>query len=412
MPVCMPLIRNLTGNTTLNVHYGPEAPADTSKLWVKRDTEAIGASVGVEALPESAIVETLDAVPKSCSAGVATVGEKIYIFGGTVSLVFDTETGTLSTLASLPESRSGAMAAAVGTNVYVMGGVASSYAAHKTIFKYDTETDTFETLSATLSRTVKTASTAVVGTTIYVIAGGQSTNAYASNRILSFDTETNTSTILSSAIPLVSWQTGSGAKFGFSYVGAAAIGTKIYLLGGSAHTNSIDGMNDSTAQSTIYVLDTETDTIEKLDATLPEPNGRVTSAVMDGKICLFGGMSYSGGLIYSSKIYIFDPETQTFTTSHEELPLETWFMGHGVVGANVYLFYSTKNVIKAKFAVSLDKDTAYLKASTTDNVFPMFSGDYPVTLGIKAVYVGSTDDVAEQQEAYLYDETTSEWKPI
>ena len=96
-----------SGGASLNIHYGLEAPEDTSKLWVKLANEPSKVEISNSV---SGGNETLDygisALPTACnSLGCASVGTKIYLFGGAVSdsrlntiNVFNTETNTIETL--------------------------------------------------------------------------------------------------------------------------------------------------------------------------------------------------------------------------------------------------------------------------------------------------------------------------
>ena len=144
---------------SLNVAYGEEPPEDTSKLWIKT-SEPEYVSV-VPQLPDGEIT-TLDATMLLgvSNAGVATVGSKVYIFGGyygsfcTSAIgVFDTKTQSYELLdITLPSTVESVAAAAVGTKIYLFGGLAGGMSTQRfdTIDVFDTETQMVMTLEATL----------------------------------------------------------------------------------------------------------------------------------------------------------------------------------------------------------------------------------------------------------------------
>ena len=414
MPVIMPLIKNLTGNTTLNVHYGPEAPADTSKLWVKRSTEAVGTSVGVEEPAVRAVTETLEATTHTaCWITAVPVGTKVYLFGGKSSYtmfsaisVFDTETKTSETTGvTLPTATYLMGAAAVGTKVYLFGGFKETYKALSTVVIFDTETYTYETVS--FPYTIRGSSCAAFGTKIYVLGGGLGTNATPNNYCFIFDTETNQATLLGRLLPV---EIANAAH--------AVVGSKVYIFGG---ITPYSGSSSTHRHDSIQVFDTETDSAVLLDTVLPFASEGMVARAEGTKVYLYGG-DKAAQPYYSDAIMVFDTETNSFETLESTLPFAGYAFGIGAVGDEVYLFggYSYVNyngkhyntILRLRSFAGLDADTAYLHASATDNVFPLISGDYPVTLGVNAVYVGNIDDEAELQEVYLYDETTSEWKSI
>ena len=127
-----------SGGTSLNIAYGGTAPSDTSKLWIK----------GSEA-------------------------ENLLLISGTPEPVLEDTISTLST--TLPTTLIGVGAAAVGTKIYLFGGVGSSYL--NTIQVFDTTNNTLSILSTTLPTTAENMGTAAVGTKIYLF-GGRNSDAW------------------------------------------------------------------------------------------------------------------------------------------------------------------------------------------------------------------------------------------
>ena len=116
------------------------------------------------------------------STASAVIGTKIYLFGGWgigVSLdtikVFDTENNTITTLSTtLPTAAYGIASAAVGTKIYLFGGSTSTTASGirlNTIKVFDTESGTITTLSTTLPTAAYNIAAAAVGKKVYLFGG-------------------------------------------------------------------------------------------------------------------------------------------------------------------------------------------------------------------------------------------------
>ena len=178
------MIENVKGisGAELNIHYGTTTPSDTTKLWVKRDITPSKVSMTSEVNgEETQMIETLGVtlLEKESEIGCASVGTKIYLFGGMSSSsgsyintiqVFDTTSNTLTTLSTtLPTATSSIGCAAVDNKVYLFGGYSSG--AINTIQVFNTETQTIEILSTTLPTAAYEIGCASVGTKIYLFGG-------------------------------------------------------------------------------------------------------------------------------------------------------------------------------------------------------------------------------------------------
>ena len=115
----------------------------------------------------------------------------------------------------LPEGLYAASCAAVGTNVYIMGGRNKSGTFLNTIYCHDTENNTISTLPCTLPTGTYTMGCGVVGDKIYLFGGFKT-----ANKIVCVDTTNKmTSTVEIRGIP-------NGQE-----ITACAIETDIYLFG-------------------------------------------------------------------------------------------------------------------------------------------------------------------------------------
>lgn len=390
----------------LNIAYGETAPEDTSKLWIKAN-EPANVSVGsdINGVESVANVGYLPSVEYGMST--ARVGNKIYLFGGKTSVnfnttylntirVYDIETNTLTTLeTTLPTPCEEMGCASVGTKIYLFGGkyYTGSWYYVNTINVFDTETNTITTLSTTTSTsTNKYYSMGCVanGTKIYLFGGSNQSSII--NTINVFDTETEIFTTLSTTLPKPNYS-----------MGCTSVGAKIYLFGG--WTNSGGYLN------TISVFDVNTNTITTLNTTLPQALHMESCAFIGTKIYLFGG--YNGTA--QNTIYEFDTETEEVITLEAILPTACYSMGCSAYGNKVYLFggygSSALNTINC-FSVGFELAHNNLELQTgSNNKFNLINTESAkVKIGVENVYIGNENNEADRVDAYLHNGT--EWVQI
>ena len=326
------------GGAEMNIAYGDTEPTDTSKLWVKTNTP--------------------DAV---------NVTSRIVTSGGEMELA----------IAGLPRRASAITSAAVGTKVYLFGGLDGSQL--NTINVFDTENNTINTLSITLPSAASAIASAAVGTKVYLF-GGKDDSSYLST-INVFDTETNTITMLSTTLP-----------YRLSGIASAAVGTKVYLFGGEYSTSYY---------SIISVFDTETNTITMLSTTLPQGASTIASAAVGTKVYLFGGGNKSSRF---STINVFDTENNTINTLSITLPSAASAIASAAVGTKVYLFggYANSAIQEINAFVTsmpLTANNLLIETNVAKNLFNLLPN---VEMGVNSVYLGNADGNAEKVAAALY----------
>lgn len=211
-------------------------------------------------------------------------------------------------------------AATVGEATYALGvrkGQSTSYdATVNEIWKFTGSS--WAKLSATLPSFIEYGACVAVGTKIYLLGGsnGMSTTNPKSS-IYCFDTETQTASTLSAVLPRA-----------LTYSAGAAVGTKIYIFGGYSSSTSA-------AVDTIYCFDTETETISTMIDKLPKSSQCMGCAAVGTKIYLFGGMNTSGS---QNTIYCFDTETARIKTLAVTLETARYLIGCCAVGTDIILY--------------------------------------------------------------------------
>lgn len=382
-----------TGGAVFNIAYGDTAPEDTGKLWIRcAEPEALHIKNRFVATDE-ALEFGVAGIPMAANGiAAATVGEKVYLFGGESTAgelsairIYDTKNDTVSTLTiTLPTPATAMAAVSTEGKIYLFGGYCN-YACLSGIYVFDPETETITQLTASLPIGTKGMAAAAVGSKIFLFGGKTSETAGTYNyatTIFVFDTKTETLTKLTKALPQKACD-----------IAAAAIGTKIYLFGGAY------GSSSSKYLSTIQVFDTGIYSLETLETALQEPMFGIAAAAVGQKVYLFGGNTQSA-------IRLFDTETGALSTLTTTLPTGCRYIGASAVGTVIYLFGgfvddSTSLATVNKFVVSLPltENHVLIDASGVRNLCYLLP---TVELGVLNVYRGNAAGVAEKVLAALY----------
>ena len=245
----------------------------------------------------------LDAVTDDVTfnASIAAIDKKIYLFGGAKKgiggmIVFNTETNVVEDKILSHAWESGCSGASVGNKIYLFGG--DTLSRGTTINVYNVTDNTFTKSNVALPIPAEYIAACAINDKIYLFGGHNrdtSTSVYGTflDSINVFDATNNTISTLDVKLPV-----------GMMRIGVAALGTKIYLFGGSSDKNE--------KHNTIYEFDTLTNVIKKLDIELPEKMHDIAAATVNDKIYLFGGQGPSG---IKNFIQIFSPKTSVLITS-------------------------------------------------------------------------------------------------
>lgn len=376
------------GGVELNIAYGANAPADTSKLWVKGNTPT-NTTITPNMVGNESVQAAIATLPEA-ARGMATaaIGTNVYMFGGadasfssyyTTIKKLDTLTNTVTTLTPVTIRGTGRAIATVGNKIYLFGGLRGS-SVESAIQVFDTSSETISTLSVTWGYWGSAA--AAMGTKIYLFGGKSS--SYLQNSIRIFDTETNTITTLGETLPIYMVD-----------MRVSTVGTKVYLFGGRGGST----WTADSELSSIIEFDVLTNSSRTLTETVPlyAPSASVAFGT---KIYLFGSRSSS-----STSIYLFDTITETKTLSSTLLPTATSDFSAAIVGTKIYLCGGGYSAAINDFIIStsLDNDDVIIQTDIIDNQFNIINTpNNTITTGVKAVYRGNSSNVAELEDAYLY----------
>lgn len=288
--------------TLSKTQYGMSAAAIGNKIYLHGQNE------NFELFDtETNIHSLLNAVTDYSTfyAPIAAVNKKIYLVASLSKIsIFNPETDSSDIVRLSTPLESNCSGAAVGNNIYFFGG--STFKTGKTINIYNISNNTLSKSSIALPISASGIAACAINDKIYLF-GGHNTDTSAGiygtflDSITVFDVTNNTISTLGVRLPVKMMN-----------IGVAALGTKIYLFGGSSANYEY--------HNTIYEFDTLTNVIKKLDIELPEKMHGIAAATVNDKIYLFGGQGSSG---IKNFIQIFSPKTSVLITSKDGEALPT-----------------------------------------------------------------------------------------
>ena len=292
------------------------------------------------------------------------------------------ELSTLSTV--LPQGMQSACCAPYGDNIYIFGGNISGGTLN-TIFKFNCTSKTITTLSATLPTVLSSPCCATHNDNIYIFGGYASTSR--SNTIYKFSCITETIEALTATLPQK-----------LSTACCSTYNDNIYIFGGY----------NTSALNTIYKFSCTNKTITTLSVTLPQVLYSACCSIHNDKIYIFGGINDAR----LNTIYKFNSTSETIETLNVTLPQKLKDACCSSYDSNIYIFggYSGNylNTIY-EFATSFELTTNNVLIYNANSKYSFDLITDQVTIPIKNIYIGDSNNTAQLANAYLYDETQSAW---
>ena len=270
--------------------------------------------------------------------------------GGQVKFIHNLElVGT-----KLPRSQTQFMGSAnVGDNIYLFGGQNNTTSTMRTssILKFNTITEELTTLSTTLPDSAMKIKCCAIGTKIYLFGGSLYGSSVMKYKIYIFDTETETLSLSNALMPTQLE----------SYFFAFPIDTKVYVY--------------AALKKALYVYDTIADTITTISIDITINYSDKMPFVDDNKIYFFGGYTTNSyGINNDYDVYCYGIETGTLEKLDTKWGLPCFIglsSGNLVIDGNInnYCFgydYNKSIIIKPHgedgvFTISLDKDISMIK---------------------------------------------------
>jgi N-acetylneuraminic acid mutarotase len=191
-----------------------------------------------------------------------------------------------------------------------------------------------------------------------------------------------------------SWETKAAMPSARKNAAAAAVGGKIYVIGGEYNM-------DNRWLTVVEEYEPETDTWAT-KASLPVGRRFHTAAAVGGKIYVFGGQNSSFGTV--STTYEYDPVGDTWTTK-ASMPTGRKYAGAAAVDGKIYVI-GGQNSSGTPVATNEEYDPA-TNTWATKAAMPTARQQLGVaSLGGKIYAIGGYNDLAENEE---YDPVSDSW---
>ena len=362
--------------------------SDTSSLAIKVVDKIEGGSEELSTLSE--------VLPQGIRYHCSSIyRDNIYIFGGFNSskipintiYKFNVTTKTIETLPiTLPVTIFWTCCSTYSDNIYIFGGTDNKNSYYN-IYKFNCTNETISTLSVTLPQALYGACCSIYEDNIYIFGGY--TNSGALNTIYKFNCTNETISTLSIKLPKSLY-----------FACCSNYNSKIYVFGG--YSNEI--------VNTIYKFDCQTESITTLTTTLPKAIRHACCSTSNNNIYIFGGESNNP----LNTINKFNCNNETITTLSVIFPQNLYGASCSIYEDNVYIFGGTSYGNNAfttiyAFATSFEliANSVLIYNANSNYSFDLITDQ--VTIPIKNIYIGDSNNTAQLANAYLYDETQSAW---
>ena len=330
-------------------------------------------------------------------SGCATYGNYIYIFGGvylddeTSQMVytnniykFDCTNQTIETISTtLPKTMASPSCVTYKNNIYIFGGYNGSNHSD-TIYKFNCINERISTLSKTIpsDRKYGEMSSVLYNDKIYLFGSFLDRSTNPKSNILIFNLANESWDIAYEKLSIYTTLPGS-----------AVYNNNLYLFGGADNENG--------ATNTIYKFNLDDNwTLTRLETTLPESSSENSCFLFDDNIYILGR---GGGY---RDVYQFGCINEQITTLSVKCP---WFNCGSIFKDYIYTFSDTE-INKFQIPFTLLKNNILIHSG--DSSYSLDIIPEKVTLPVKNVYIGSSNNTAEFAKAYLYDETQTAWVNI
>ena len=376
--------------------------SDHNKLCILSDTSELSFKVVDKIEGGSEELSTLSVtLPKGIEYDCcAPFGDNFYIFGGRgesnskyVNTIYkyNATNKTITTLSiTLPVPLHSACCATYEDNIYIFGGYSNNYL--NTIYKFNCTNETITTLSTKLPKKTFFACCTINGDNIYIFGGQQYVSETTiSNTIYKFNCTSETIETLTTTLPQALY-----------YACCSSYNGNIYIFGGN---------NGSSGLNTIYKYNCVTKEISTLSTTLPKTLYSTCCATFGNNIYIFGGR----GDNYSNNIYKFNCINETIEELSTTLPQKLFGSCCSIFGSNIYIFGGAnsttygwqKTIYNFSVSFELTANNVLILNANSNYSFELITDQ--VTIPIKNIYIGDSNNTAQLANAYLYDETQTVW---
>lgn len=268
---------------------------------------------------------------------------KIYVAGGLLSPntgysahfeAYDLAQDRWTRLATLPQARHHIALAAAAGQIYGIGGFSGGFPnwqAEATVFRYDPKADRWHAGPALPSPRAEGVA-AAVGSKIYVIGGRVRATPDASH--FNDHADTVIAEVLDTST--AQWSRIADAPTARNSAASAVIDGRIYVVGGRQALRQADGSLRQVNVAALEVFDPATGQWSSR-APMPQAQGGLAAAAHAGKLYVFGGEQWVPEQKVFSESWVYDPATDRWAPA-PALPTPRHGLGAATVGDRIHVF--------------------------------------------------------------------------
>jgi N-acetylneuraminic acid mutarotase len=249
-------------------------------------------------------------------SAAAAVGSKIYVIGGiyhstvlSKNNIYDVSTNTWSTGAPMPTARGGVTAAAVNGVVYVIGGFLTGNTPTNLVQAYNPVSNTWATMAPEPVSAFQQDATVFNGE-IYVVGGYNGTRL---TDVFAYDPSTNV------------WATAPSLRLARQSAFVGAIGSNLVVAGGFTNANVATAETEKLAVGSM---------VWRTKHSMPQATTSGCGAPINGLLYVAGGFKSNDGLM---KTESYDPTTDAWTVLAPN-PMAQVFPASATVNGQLFCF--------------------------------------------------------------------------
>jgi N-acetylneuraminic acid mutarotase len=226
--------------------------------------------------------------------------------------------GSWIKVGDMPENRYFQTVDELAGKIYVVGGLnTEAGAGPRTALVYDTS-GKWTQIPLFNNEAIYVHTSCTVDGKLYVIGGNDSNNTTLST-VDMFDPNTG------------EWVSKKAMPTDRGLPACASIEGKIYVMGGA---RGIGGNFDAGGLKTVEVYNTTNDTWTQL-ADMPTKRWGHSAVALNGKIYVFGGVTFGSVTTVYASVEVYDPQTNSWTTK-SSMPTARYNLTCRLLGSNVY----------------------------------------------------------------------------
>ena len=230
------------------------------------------------------------------------------------------QSGSWTKFGDMPENRYAHTVNEINGKIFLVGGTDNEFGyLPTTALVYDTSSKIWSQMSLYNSVNRNCHNSAVIDGKLYVVGGNNGIRTVATMEM--FDPDSG------------KWISKTSMPTDRGIAACATTDGKIYVIGGIRGT--LPGNFDLLGVNTVEVYDTKIETWSQVKS-MPTKRWGCTATAANGKIYVFGGVSFGGPGVYAT-VEEYDPQTNTWTTKSARMPTPRYCLTSCMLDSLIYV---------------------------------------------------------------------------